>query len=356
VRFSVINVKPEGGRRGGRKKGERVPTAAVLVKPHFEALQTFRIGGMKYWAMTALGPPMIETYTITLRSGIALSCRAAGPPGAPVLMFLHGFPEAAFVWDELLLHFAGRFRCIAPNLRGYEKSSAPPEVEAYRAKHLVADIGALIDASGGRVEALVAHDWGGAVAWNLAVLRPVAMRRLVIVNAPHPAPFLHGLQHDPAQQAASAYMNFLCRPDAEALLAENDFARLWPFFTNMGAADPARPGGAWLTEAVREQYREVWRDGLRGGCNYYRASPLRPPTAGDATVMTIRFAPEAVTVRVPTLVIWAEEDIALPPSLLDGLEAFVPEMRLVRLPGATHWVVHEQPARIAAEIERELAS
>ena len=299
---------------------------------------------------------MIETFTITLPSAIELSCRAAGRPGAPVLLFLHGFPEAAFVWDELLLHFAGRYRCIAPNLRGYEKSSAPADVEAYRAKHLVADIGALIDASGGPVEALVAHDWGGAVAWNLAVQRPTAMRRLVIVNSPHPATFLRGLQHDAEQQAASAYMNFLCRPDAEVLLAENDFARLWPFFTNMGAADPGRPGGGWLTDAVRQQYREVWTAGLRGGCNYYRATPLRPPTPADSRVMTIRFAPEAVTVRVPTLVIWAEDDIALPRSLLDGLDAFVPQMRLVRLPGATHWVIHEQPATVAAEIERELAA
>jgi len=299
---------------------------------------------------------MVESRIYELPGGIRLSCRQSGSPDLPVLLFLHGFPEAAFVWDALLDHFGARYRCVAPNLRGYERSSAPAEVEAYRAKHLVGDIGALVEQLGGRVEALVAHDWGGALAWNLAAQRPAAMRRLVIVNSPHPATFLRALQHDADQQAASAYMNFLCRPDAEALLAENDFARLWPFFTNMGAADPARPGGGWLTEAVREQYREVWAAGLRGGCNYYRASPLRPPTAGDAIVMTIRFAPEAVTVRVPTLVIWAEDDIALPASLLDGLDAFVPRMRLVRLAGATHWVIHERPARIAAEIERELAS
>ena len=298
---------------------------------------------------------MVESYVAELPNGIRLDCRAAGSPAAPVLLFLHGFPEAAFVWDDLLEHFADRFRCIAPNLRGYARSSAPVEVEAYRAKHLVADIAALIDQLGGRVEALVAHDWGGSVAWNLAVQQPHRLRRLVIINSPHPATFLRGLQHDPEQQAASAYMNFLCRPDAEALLAENDFARLWPFFTNMGAADPSRPGGGWLTEAVREQYREVWNAGLRGGCNYYRATPLRPPTAPDSTVMTIRFAPEAVTVQVPTLVLWAEDDIALPNSLLDGLETFVPRMRLVRLPKATHWVIHEQPATVAAEIERELA-
>src|SRR6185295_9063282 len=128
---------------------------------------------------------------------------------------------AAFVWDALLEHFSTRYRCVAPNLRGYERSSAPADVEAYRAKHLVGDISSLIDSLGGELAALVAHDWG------LAAQRPEAIRRLVIVNSPHPATFLRELRHNPAQQAASAYMNFLCRPDAEALLSENDFARLW---------------------------------------------------------------------------------------------------------------------------------
>lgn len=298
---------------------------------------------------------MIETFTVALGNGIDLSCRAAGQKGAPVLVFLHGFPEAAFVWDELLEHFSDRYRCVAPNLRGYERSSAPVDVEAYRAKHLVGDISSLIDALGGELAALVAHDWGGALGWGLAAQRPEAIRRLVIVNSPHPATFLRELRHNPAQQAASAYMNFLCRPDAEALLSENDFARLWPFFTNMGAADPEREGGAWLTEEVRERYRAVWRIGLRGGCNYYRASPLRPPLGPDDPVMKIEIAPASVTSHVPTLVIWAEDDIALPVALLDGLDAYVPDLRIVRVPGATHWIVHERPTFVAAEIERELA-
>jgi pimeloyl-ACP methyl ester carboxylesterase len=298
---------------------------------------------------------MIERFVASLPHGIDLHCRAAGATGLPVLLFLHGFPEAAFVWDDMLEHFGQRYRCIAPNLRGYEHSSAPAGVEDYRPKRLVADIAALIELLGGHVEALVAHDWGGAIAWNLAAQSPAAVRRLVIINSPHPAIFLQALQHDPAQQAASAYMNFLCRPDAEVLLAENDFARLWGFFTSMGATSHGHEGGGWLTESVRERYREVWRDGLTGGCNYYRASPLRPPTGGDSTVMTIHIPPEAVTVRIPTLVVWAEDDIALPATLLTGLEAFVPRMRLVRVQGATHWVVHERPALVIAEIETELA-
>ena len=302
-----------------------------------------------------MSPVAIETFALALPHGVTLSCRAAGSSGAPLLVFLHGFPEGAFVWDGMLKHFGDRYRCIAPNLRGFERSSAPADPEAYRAKHLVADIRALIASQGVRCAALVAHDWGGAVAWAAAAQHPELLERLVIVNSPHPATFLRELRDNPAQQAASAYMNFLCRPDAEALLAEHDFARLWTFFERMGAVDPSHAGGGWLTEAVREQYREVWRQGLTGGCNYYRASPLRPPTGADSAIHTLQLPAGLVTVRVPTHVVWAEADTALPPALLDGLDAFVPQMTLTRVPGATHWIVHERPAFVAQEIERALA-
>ncbi len=298
----------------------------------------------------------IETFTATLPGGIELSCRAAGPIGAPLLVFLHGFPEAAFVWDGLLEHFAPSYRCVAPNLRGFERSSSPADARSYRAKHLVGDIRALIEQQGGRAAALIAHDWGGALAWGLAAQHPESIERLVIINSPHPATFLRELRDNAQQQASSAYMNFLCRPDAEKLLAEKDFARLWTFFERMGATDPAHPGGGWLTEAVRERYREVWRQGLTGGCNYYRASPLRPPLAPDDTIMSLQLPPEMLTVRVPALVIWAEADTALPPALLDGLDAYVPDMRLVRVPRATHWIIHERPSLVAQEIDRVLAS
>ena len=289
----------------------------------------------------------IECVDAALPHGITLSCRAAGPLDAPRLLFVHGFPEAAFVWDEVMLALADRYRCIAPNLRGYERSSAPAEVEAYRAKHLMADLAALIAQTGqGPLAALIAHDWGGAVAWNLAVQRPELMQRLVIINSPHPGTFARELQHNAAQQQASAYMNFFCRDDAAELLAQNDFARLWPSFTRMG--------GAWLTESVKEQYRAVWRQGLQGGLNYYRASPLRPPTADDLGALKVQFAPEFVTVRVPTRVVWGMEDTALPPALLDGLEEFVPDLHITRVAGATHWIVHERPQLAVQEIESVL--
>lgn len=282
-------------------------------------------------------------FDLELPHGITLACRAAGPAGAPHVVLLHGFPEAAFIWDAVMQRLAPRLRCIAPDLRGYGRSSAPAGVQAYRAKHLVEDIAALITAQGAPIDLLVGHDWGGALAWVLAAQRPELIKRLLIINAPHPALFLRELRDSPAQQAASAYMNFLCRPDAAALLAENDFARLWPFFTNMG-------GQSWLTEDVREQYRGAWRQGLEGPLNYYRASPLRPPQGATDAIHTLALAPDAVTVRVPTTVLWGEADDALPPSLLDGLAAFVPRLEVRRLPGASHWLVHESPDLVADTI------
>jgi len=299
---------------------------------------------------------MIETSLHILPHGITLSCRSAGSPGRPVLMFLHGFPEAAFVWDGLLAHFSqpehGGYRCIAPNLRGFERSSAPADVAAYRPKHLVQDIAALIALEGGQLECLIAHDWGGAVAWSLAASVPACLKKLAIINSPHPGTFLRELQHSPAQQAASAYMNFLIRPDAEALLAEDDFRRLWEFFTAMGAEDGPH---AWLTDAVKAQYRAVWSQGLTGPCNYYRASPLRPARPGpphhDPAAAAVTIPRAMLEVHLPTLVIWAMGDTALPPALLDGLDDFVPQLTLRRVDGATHWIVHEQPALVAAYLQ-----
>ena len=295
---------------------------------------------------------MIEKFLQPLPHGMTLSCRAAGDRGRPVLMFLHGFPEGAFVWDRLLEHFAqtqnGGYRCVAPNLRGFEQSSAPTDSSAYRPKHLVQDIAALIaietQNQSGQLAGLVAHDWGGAVAWNLANQLPHLTRQLVIINSPHPGTFLRELKTNPAQQAASAYMNFLIRPDAEKLLAQDDYRRLWEFLTSTknGKQPPA-----WLTDEVKAQYRAVWAAGLRGGCNLYRASPLRPSRAQDPGAAAVDLPHDMLSVKLPTLVIWALDDIALLPVLIEGLDAYVEQLTIQTVADATHWIVHEQPQRVA---------
>lgn len=296
---------------------------------------------------------MIDRYQQALPHGITLSCRAAGARGRPVLMFLHGFPEAAFVWDELLEHFArpehGAYRCVAPNLRGYERSSQPADVKAYRAKHLVEDIAALAAIEGAPLACLVAHDWGGAVAWSLANQRPQLTQRLAILNSPHPGTFLRDLQSDPKQQAASAYMNFLIRPDAELLLREDGYGRLWGFFTHWG-------GAPWLTDTLRQQYREVWDASLTGGLNYYRASPLRPPRPEDPGAGAVTLPREMLMVKLPTLVLWGMKDVALLPSLVEGLDEYVPDLTLEKVADASHWIVHEQPRLVAERLERFLAA
>ncbi len=298
----------------------------------------------------------IREQDIDLPHGIRLALRLAGEPGRPALVFLHGFPEAAFVWDRLMVHFSdpahGGHFCIAPNLRGYAGSSAPADAQAYRARHLMQDVLALAQAMGcPRLEALVAHDWGGAVAWNLASLHPGLMRRLVILNSPHPATFARELACSPAQQAASSYMNFLARPDAAERLAENDFRRLWALFEGMGASDgPHR----WLDEATRQRFRSVWQAGLSGPCAYYAASPLRPPLPHQAQAEIA--VPEALQrTPVPTLLLWGLGDTALLPGLLDGIGVHVPDLELHRIADATHWIVHEQPELVADLVARFLA-
>ena len=290
---------------------------------------------------------MINTYLQPLPHGITLSCRSAGEPGRPVLVFLHGFPEGAFVWDAMLAHFSkaenGGYRCVAPNLRGFEQSSAPSEVSAYRPKHLVQDIAALVAIETGGTQplaCLVAHDWGGAIAWNFANQLPHLADKLAIINSPHPGTFLRELKSNPAQQQASAYMNFLIREDAESLLAENDFARLWKFLSQEFSGGSPTP---WLTDAVKDQYRAVWSQGLRGGCNYYRSSPLRPPRPEDPAAAAIDLPDSMLSINLPTLVVWGMDDVALPPDLIQGLDHYIPDLTLHKVQGATHWIIHEQP-------------
>jgi len=293
-------------------------------------------------------PATVVERDVALPGGIVLRCRTAGS-GPQRVMLLHGFPEAAFVWDATMRSLGDVAACVAPNLRGYAGSTAPADVAAYKAKALVGDLAALVEAQAAPLDLLVAHDWGGALAWNLAAQRPELLRRLLIVNAPHPAAFARELRANPAQRRASAYMDFLVRDDAECLLAENDFRRLFGMLERSGAA-------GWLDEALRERYREVWRQGLAGPLAYYRNSPLRPRSGPADALPTLQLPDALVEVQVPTWVLWGETDHALLPGLLQGLERWVPRLEIERVADASHWIVHEQPERVLATARRALAT
>lgn len=285
---------------------------------------------------------------IRLASGISLHYASAGQPGAPLVVFLHGFPQAWFAWETLLPLAASHHYCVAPDMRGFNRSDRPAAVADYRIDRLVRDMVELVHGLGYENALFVAHDWGGAVAFSTAIAHPTLMRRLMILNAPHPVPFAKGLARDPAQQRASAYMNDLRAPDCEARLLVNDCEALLSKFRSSS--------GDWLTPELAARYREAWRQpgALTGALNYYRASPLYPPIGDDPGAAGLTLDPSAFIVRVPTTVVWGMDDTALLPTLLDGLDEWIPDLTIVRIPGASHWLIDERPDAIATQLLRFL--
>ncbi len=283
-----------------------------------------------------------------LPNGTRLHYATAGEKGRPLLLFLHGFPEFWFAWEAQLAEFGQDYFAVAPDLRGFNLSDMPTDVAAYKPRLIMQDITQLIAHLGYSQCVMVAHDWGGAVAWNIAITHPELLSKLIIINATHPYPFAHGLVNDPAQQAASAYMNWLRATGSEQALAKDNFRVMEQFMLGMGE----QPG--WFDAAIRERYHGCWSRGLTGGVNYYRASPLHPPTDKEPGASRLALDPENFRVSVPTRVIWGEKDKALLPSLLDGLDKLVDDLHIERLPEASHWVVHEYPAIINQCLRRFL--
>jgi epoxide hydrolase 4 len=270
----------------------------------------------------------------------------------PLMIFLHGFPEFWYEWKNQLAEFSRDHTAVAPDLRGYNLSSKPPEVSDYAVPNIVADVHALatelLKSSGGSTFTLVAHDWGGVVAWVYAAQHPDMLDKLVILNAPHPSLFGRELRENPAQQKASEYMLMFRSQEAEALLSENQFA--WLKRAVLGP-NPS--------QADEDAYVEAWSQpgALTGGLNYYRAAGVGPPppTAASGTTSASSATPPAASaqpavpmmiVRVPTLVIWGEKDTALLTGNLNGLDQVVPKLTVKRIPDGTHWIAREKAADV----------
>jgi pimeloyl-ACP methyl ester carboxylesterase len=270
---------------------------------------------------------------------------AAGDPGRPLILLLHGFPEFSGAWERTLASLGEDWFAVAPDMRGYNLSDKPEGVKNYRTRALIGDVMALADHFGKETFLLVGHDWGGAPAWGAAAALPERLNGLVILNSPHPYIFSRLLAEDAAQIEASQYMRMLRAPDAEETLSADGFEALWSFAFARWAEKRGSP------DVTRERYVEAWsRPGaLTAMLNYYRASPIRPP-APDGSDGPPELEPEAFRVHVPTLVLWGEKDRMLLRANIEGLEDFVDELEIRRFPQASHWIVHEEPEAIASAI------
>lgn len=279
-------------------------------------------------------------------NGVRLHYVSAGK--GPLIIFLHGFPEFWYEWKNQLAVFGQDHLAVAPDMRGYNLSAKPAEVDQYQVKYLIEDVRALAAHLGHKKFTLVAHDWGGAVAWALASAHPESIEKLVIVNAPHPGVFARLLAEDPKQQQASQYMLMFRSPQAEATLSANHYAVLVNIVLGAGLQSGA------FNEEDKKAYIEAWSQpgALTGGLNYYRAAQVGPPPPGSEgsakTASTGNFGvdPAKLTVSAPTLVIWGEKDTALLTGNLDGLDRFVPKLTIKRIPEGTHWVIHEKPDEV----------
>lgn len=277
----------------------------------------------------------------TIRAnGVELHTRAVGDPKAPLILFLHGFPEYSGAWNEVLPAFAGSFHAVAPDQRGYSHSSKPEGIEAYRVKNLVRDILALGDHfSPDRPYVLVAHDWGASVGYATAIAAPNRVAKLAVINGVHPGPFQRALVEDEAQRKASAYMHYLRDPKAEELLSANGFEKLLGMLSRFGPQP-------WLTPEKRAGYLEAWSPpgALTGMLNWYRASPLVVPHPGEDVDAgkVMKLDPAQLRVRMPHLVIWGMNDQALLPVSRATLDAYCDDLTVREIKAADHWVVHQK--------------
>jgi pimeloyl-ACP methyl ester carboxylesterase len=264
-------------------------------------------------------------------NGVRLHFVEAG--SGPLVVLLHGFPEFWYCWRwQVPALAAADFRVLVPDLRGYNLSDKPPGVGNYRLGALVDDVVALIDHAGGERAAVVGHDWGGAIAWALAMRHPQRVERLAILNAPHPAAFRRELAN-PAQWLRSWYMLFFQLPWLpEWLLRAGDFALLERTFRHQ-----TRNPLAFTPDDIA-LYKQALRQpgALTATLNYYRAL-FRFPR---------EIAGRPAPIRAPTLLIWGERDQYLGIGMSRHLERWVPGIRVERLPGISHWVQTDDPERV----------
>ncbi|WP_234880262.1 alpha/beta fold hydrolase [Mycolicibacterium litorale] len=262
------------------------------------------------------------------RDDLVFDVRDAGPPDGPVVVLLHGFPQRNTSWDAIIERLTAQgYRCLAPNQRGYSPGARPQRRRDYRLPELIADVGALIDASGAERVHLVGHDWGAAVAWGVAAEMPERLATVTPVSVPHPAAFLKAIPTS-RQGLASWYMYFFQLPWLPERL----------LMSRGGGVAKASLTRMRQTPALAERDISAMQEpgALTAGLNWYRAMPLMDPRATGGKI------------TVPTMFVWSDDDPALLAKGAYDTERYVSgEYRFEIMSGASHWIPEERPDELA---------
>jgi pimeloyl-ACP methyl ester carboxylesterase len=273
-------------------------------------------------------------------NGIHFEVAAMGT-GDRLALCLHGFPEHAYSWRHQMPMLAKLgYRVWAPNLRGYGNTDSPQEVSAYKTRTLVKDVAALIQAANVKETVLLAHDWGGALAWSLAMEQPQLIDRLIVLNLPHPACFARELRK-PTQLMKSWYIFFFQLPWLPEFMLGRRRGRATSGIIRGSSCNPAR-----FPDEALEVYRAnaARPGGLTAMINWYRAmlrgGGLRRFGAGKIPI-----------IQIPTLFLWGDADSALSFSTTEGTEKYVANLTFRIFPGVSHWIQQEAPEAVNEMIE-----
>jgi pimeloyl-ACP methyl ester carboxylesterase len=270
-------------------------------------------------------------------NGLELHTIVAGPLDGPLVVLLHGFPECWYTWRKQIkpLVEAG-YRVVVPDQRGYNLSDKPSGVHNYRVDALASDVVELIRSFGRESAMVVGHDWGGVVAWHLAMHHPKVVEKLIVLNAPHPAAYLREIRSNPAQQRKSWYIGYFQLPIVpEATLGFDPIESANLFFRQSAINQEAFSSFDIhvMATAIAQP------DALTNMLNWYRA-----------LVREREGLPDMRPIERPTLLIWAEDDLALGRSLTYGLEQWVSNLRLHYIPHCGHWVQNEAPDEVNEQL------
>jgi pimeloyl-ACP methyl ester carboxylesterase len=265
-------------------------------------------------------------------ASVRLHAVAAGPPEGPVVLLLHGFPEFWYGWRRQIEPLAAAgFRVIVPDQRGYNLSSKPTGVAAYSLTELVSDVIAIADQLDQEKIYLAGHDWGAAVAWSTALLHPQRVAKLVILNVPHPSVMRKFISTRPRQLLRSWYMFFF-----QLSWLPEAFFSAFDFRVGTRALLRSSRPGTFSGEDLA-QYRAAWSQpgAITSMINWYRA------------LFRTRVKFPDKTVRVPTRILWGERDNFLLAEMAHESLRYCASAELFTFANSTHWLQHEEPARVS---------